>query len=231
MKSLLRSPVVQRLLAALVVGYLELITVTLRWRREGVERADALLKGEGGGLALFWHGRIPQAIACRPLLGRKPRRVMISLSRDGQFIARAAAALGVPVIHGSAGRAGAGGEKGGAAAFRSALRVIRDGELMLMTPDGPRGPLHQVQPGCLQLAREADCPVYLMSLAARPALRMGSWDEGRLPLPFARAAVVIEGPLRAPRDIGEDELRTLGAEWRDRLIGAEARAEALLDAR
>ena len=48
---------------------------------------------------------------------------MISLSRDGEFIARAAERLGFPPIRGSTGRGDRAADKGGAAAFREALRL------------------------------------------------------------------------------------------------------------
>ena len=93
MKNLLRAAWMQRLLAGLVTAYIELIISTLRWRTEGAGPADAALRSSDGLIALFWHGRIAHAMACRPVLGDKPRTVMISMSRDGAFIADAAVRL------------------------------------------------------------------------------------------------------------------------------------------
>ena len=42
-----------------------------------------------GGVVLVWHGRIAFALVQRDYFGPKRRRVMISLSRDGEFIAKA----------------------------------------------------------------------------------------------------------------------------------------------
>ena len=124
---------------------------------------------------------------------------MISLSQDGAFIADAAIRLKIPTIRGSTGRQDGGGEKGGAGAFRAAVGAIRAGGVMLLTPDGPRGPRETLQAGPVQLAKAAGRPVYLMGLAATPSLAMKSWDGGRLPLPFARAALIVEGPVSGRR--------------------------------
>ena len=140
MKGLLRSAWVQAIMARLVWVYIELIIATLRWRTPGAGPATEALASEAGMIALFWHGRIAHAMACRPVLGDKPRTVMISMSKDGAFIADAAIRLKIPTIRGSTGRRGLGREKGGAAAFRAAMEVIRGGGAMLLTPDGPRGP-------------------------------------------------------------------------------------------
>jgi len=223
-----RSPLAQRLLAALVFLYIEGLIATLRWRIDNREGADAALAGPDGLIGLFWHGRIAHAMAVRPMLKRKPRRVMISLSRDGEFIARAAEWLGIPTLRGSTGKPGAEESKGGARAFRAAMASIADGEVMLLTPDGPRGPREIMQIGPLHLARASGAPVFLMGLAASASIRLGSWDGGRLPLPFARAHLVLDGPLHAPADAGDAALEATRCEWEARLRAAQARAEALL---
>ncbi len=226
MKGLLRHPAVQAALGWIIAGYIELVIATLRWRMENLEPARAALDGPDGLIALFWHGRIVPAIACRPVLRDKPRKVMISLSRDGQFIALAAERLGIPTIRGSTGRGGAG--KGGATAFRQAMGVVASGGVMIMTPDGPRGPKEVMQVGPVQLARACGRPVFLMGLAAQPAIRLGSWDGGRVPLPFGRAALVLVGPLSLATDADDAGLEAARADWQARLIAAQARAEALL---
>ena len=231
MKTLLRWPAVQAALALLVVAYGRLLTATLRWQVIDLGAAAEALAGERGAIALFWHGRIGAAIACRPLLQGRRARVIISLSRDGGFIARAAKGLGVPVIRGSTGRPGEAMAKGGAAAFRGAVQAIAAGEVLLLTPDGPRGPVHTMPPGPVQLARAARAPAFVMGLAVSPAIQLGSWDRARIPLPFARAAVVVAGPFIAPVRAEADQIAALQQTWQSALREAEAKAEALLAAR
>ena len=231
MKRLLRSPWVQAILARLVAAYIELIISTLRWRTPGAGPATAALASEPGFIALFWHGRIAHAMACRPVLKDKPRTVMISMSRDGAFIADAAIQVKIPTIRGSTGRREGGAEKGGATAFRAAMAVIRDGGVMLLTPDGPRGPRETMQAGPIQLAKAAKCPVYLMGLAASPSVALNSWDGARLPLPFARAALIVDGPVWAPSPLGPDTLEETRVEWQSLMRDAQDRAEQALAAR
>lgn len=228
MKSLLRSRLVQGLLGWLVATYVEFCIVTMRWRFENREPVDRAMASPDGLIALFWHGRIAQGMACRPLLRDKPRKVMISLSRDGDFISIAASRLRIPPIRGSTGREGAGGRKGGANAFREAVSFIRQGGVMILTPDGPRGPREVLPIGPAQMARMAGSPVFLMSLASEPSLTLKSWDRARIPLPFARGCVVLEGPLQLPRRASEDELEAARADWQARMDAGQRRAEAML---
>ena len=227
MKGLLRSPTVQGFLSRLIAAYIELVIATLRWTIETEAPARAALDGPEGLLALFWHGNIVAGIACRPLLRAKLRAVMISLSRDGDFIAQAAERLRIPTIRGSTGRADVrGGAKGGAIAFRKALGVLAEGGVMIMTPDGPRGPREVLQIGPVQMAKASGRPTFMLGLAARPAIRLGSWDRGQVPLPFGRAAVVLVGPLPAPTEASD--LEAVRLDWQTRLNAATRRAEGLL---
>ena len=228
MKRLFRSPIVQSFLGWLVAAYIELIIVTVRWRFENRAPVDEVMSGPEGLIALFWHGRIAQGMACRPLLRDKPRRVMISLSPDGEFIAKAAERLKIPPVRGSTGRGGPTSSKGGTRAFREALTFIRTGGVMIITPDGPRGPREELPLGPLQMARAAGCPVFIMSLAAAPSLVLGSWDRTRIPLPFARGHVVLEGPLRLPPEPSLEGLERARLEWQGLMRAGQARAETLL---
>ncbi len=228
MKGLIGAPWVQALLARIIAAYEELVIATLRWRLADFEAARAAIAADEGLIALFWHGRIAQAIACRPFLGSKPRRVMISHSRDGAFIAMAAERLGIPTIRGSTGRPEDSLAKGGAAAFRAAVKTIAEGGAMLLTPDGPRGPAHVIPTGPVQLARAARAPVFALGLAARPSLALRTWDSARIPLPFAQAVLVVTGPFRAPLRMDPTALEAARVLWQDAMNAAHARAEAIL---
>jgi len=154
--------------------------------------------------------------------------VMISHSRDGAFIALAAERLGIPTIRGSTGRAEDALAKGGAGAFRAAVKTIAEGGAMLLTPDGPRGPAQVMPVGPVQLARAARCPVFALGLAAAPALALNTWDGARIPLPFARAVLVTAGPFHAPMRMDEASLEAARSAWQDAMNAAQGRAEAIL---
>lgn len=224
LKDIFRTPTVQGALAVALSAYLDFALRTTRWRFENRAAADACVAAPEGIVACFWHGRIPLGPACRAVLRKKPRKVIISLSPDGEFIARAMERLSFPAIRGSTGREGGGG-KGGAAAMREALRFIRDGGVVAITPDGPRGPARVMAAGAVTLARASGAPVFLFGLACRPAMRAKSWDRTLFPLPFGRGVVVFDGPIYAPRDADEEALRI---DWQARLTAADDRAEALL---
>ncbi len=228
MRTFFRLKLVQSTLALLVSGWIAFALATSRWRFENREAADAAVAGPEGLIGCFWHGRIAMAVVCRRVLKAKPRRVLISLSADGEFIAQAVERLGFPAIRGSAGKKGKTASKGGSTAYRAALRFLADGGAIAITPDGPRGPNQTMSEGAVQMARAAQVPVFLFGLAATPAIQLGSWDKGRIPVPFSRGCVVFDGPLHAPVEADEAAIEALRADWQARLIGAQTRAEQLL---
>jgi lysophospholipid acyltransferase (LPLAT)-like uncharacterized protein len=228
-KHLFRLAPVQSTLAFLLAGYLYLVTTTMRWRIEASADVSAELAKPEGGMVFFWHGRIALGAVARGLMRGRSMRVMISLSPDGEFIAKAAAMLGFPAIRGSTARRPGAVGKGGAAAFVEAMRFIAAGGGLFITPDGPRGPVEAMQAGPVALAARAGTRVFLAGLAARPVVKLRSWDRTRLPLPFSRGVAVVEGPLHAPQHADRSAIEGVRADWQIRLRTLEGRAEALLD--
>ena len=105
---------------------------------------------------------------------------------------------------------------------------MRGGEIVAITPDGPRGPVEEMPVGPVILARTARVPMFLIGYACRPAIRPGTWDRMMVPLPFGRGAMVIEGPLDIGEARSEDELEAVRKDWEARLIAVQRRAEAIV---
>jgi hypothetical protein len=227
LKLLARRPWVQSAIAWLVSAYLGVTLATMRWRFENRGPADIAFASPDGMIALFWHGRIALAPVFRPILKQKPRRVLISSSPDGEFIAKMVGRLDFPAIRGSSTTDNR-RNRGSVRAFRDALRFIEDGGLMIVTPDGPRGPAEEMPAGPVMLARARETPVYLFGFAADPVVTLRSWDRTRIPLPFGRGFCVVDGPLAVARHAEDEQVEATRLEWQARLSAAQARAEALL---
>lgn len=225
----LRTPWVTRGAAALMAGYLKLVYATLRWTRVDEAKAQGVWRQGGGAILCFWHAYIPIGTRTWPQgPERQEIRALISQSADGEFIAQVMAHLGFPAVRGSSKkRKDPGKNKGGEQAFRDMLRWVKDGGAMAITPDGPRGPAETMEKGALVLAQLTGAPVLMVGLATKPCLRLKTWDRTVIPLPFARGAMVWDGPLTAPR--GADA-EALAGEWAARLSALTRRAEAMLEA-
>ena len=219
----LRNPVVQAVLAGLLAQWMRFCFATIRWthRNEGV--AERIWADGGGVACAFWHSRIALAPAGWPLDRAQPPKVLISLSPDGQFLARAVGRLGFPAIRGSSANKDKGDRaKGGSQALRDGLKQLKVGALGV-TPDGPRGPARQMAEGLPLLAKLSGAPVLFVGLSCSPALRLNSWDRAVLPLPFGKGAIVWDSAVYP----GGADLADVAAEWSERLTAVEAAADAL----
>ncbi|MFC3068746.1 lysophospholipid acyltransferase family protein [Phenylobacterium soli] len=230
MKNLLRSDGVQAFLGWVLGTYLRIVLRTVRWRHENVACVEPVLAGDSGAIALFWHGRIPLCLATAPQWWRKRTRAFVSPSADGEFIAQALAMSGFPAIRISSAKKGDSAKaRQAVAAIREAVTWVEGGGALVVTPDGPRGPNEVIAPGALQIARRSGQPVFLMGIAAHPALQMeGTWDKVMFAAPFGRGAVVWEGPLFVPKDADDAAIQGLIGDWSARLSAATRRAEALV---
>jgi hypothetical protein len=120
-------------------------------------------------------------------------QILISASRDGELIARAMAYMGQKAVRGSSTR-------GGSSAFKQLLRLAREPYDLVITPDGPRGPRHEIKEGVVQLARLSRRGVVPMTMACSRGHRFASWDRFLLPYPFGRLVFVYGEPLYFTRD-------------------------------
>ncbi|MGE5502138.1 MAG: lysophospholipid acyltransferase family protein [Ignavibacteriales bacterium] len=223
----LRVSWVVKALAWVFAAYLRLVYATIRWTREGQEKAEGVWREGGGAILCFWHARIPLALPTWPNDGKRQTiHALISYSADGEFIARAVEHIGFPSIRGSSKKKkDPSKNKGGEQAFRDMLRWVKAGNAVAITPDGPRGPAETMEKGTPVLAQITGAPVLFVGLASKPCIRLGTWDRTLVPLPFSKGAMVWDGPLGAARD---EDAEALAAEWARRLSAVTARAEALL---
>ena len=208
----------RRLVAWLAVqaGWLllRLLHAWVRVTPMGRERLDRLRAEGRSVLIAIWHGRI-----LLPILEHRGEGIvpMISLSRDGEMIARTVEKLGYGTVRGSSSRGGR------EALLAMAAQLREPGTICAIMPDGPRGPRHVLKPGVVQLARESGAVILPMSWGAARPIRFSSWDRFQLWRPFSRAVVVYGEPIELDPAGDFDEQ----AAWvREAVLDVERRADA-----
>ena len=214
---------VQSILSHVLAGWMSFCFATIRWTYEGRDVAEQVWAEGGGVQCAFWHSRIGLSPSCWPLDIAQPAKALISLSPDGQFIAKAVALQGFPAVRGSSSNKDkAEVAKGGTQALRDGLKQLRIGALAI-TPDGPRGPARQMAEGLPLMAKLSKAPVLFIGMSCSPAIRLHSWDRAVLPLPFGKGAIVYD-VRRYPE--GAD-LADVTGPWAELLTAVEARADAI----
>lgn len=168
---------------------------TCRLRVSGSQHLQAVVR-QGAAVAVFWHYSFPYLFYhLRPY----PAAIMVSASRDGEYIARVASLLGHVPLRGSSNR-------GGVRALKGMIQQMQQGKHAGIVADGSQGPARQVQPGCILLASKSGKPIFPMVWSASRYLAFNSWDRTAIPMPFAKIYLHYGEPLYVPAGIGSEEL-------------------------
>lgn len=188
---------------------------SLRWRwkseRLHVEHWERVVREDAGVLLALWHGRMVCGMADHA--GRE-YTVLVSRSKDGDISEKLLQRFGYRVIRGSSSR-------GGASAARAMLASLGKGSKLIVTPDGPRGPRHSLNPGLAWMARETGLPILPMGFACDRAWRLDSWDRFTIPKWGARVVLCFGEPLYVAAGASDAELQAVTEELGRRMKAAE----------
>jgi lysophospholipid acyltransferase (LPLAT)-like uncharacterized protein len=198
-----------QLVSGLLYSLVRLIARTLRFKTEGFPEDDhkAIICG--------WHGR---SFTFANFFRNRGYWVVISHSKDGDMQNHIFTKLGYQVIRGSTGR-------GGARAAIEAIRALKKGGTMAMTPDGPRGPSHVVQGGVMLMAQKSGAALVPVGISARPRWLVNSWDSYMVPMPFAKTLFIFGDPIFVPPDADEETVENVRLQLESEMNRLEEEAE------
>lgn len=161
---------------------------------------DGCLEGAGTKektiIASFWHYSI---IFTLYYLRKYPATVMVSASKDGEYIARLAGEFGYNSVRGSK-------NKKGVEALKGMLRAVLGGDNGAVVADGSQGPARVAQSGAILVAARTGRPIIPMAWSASSFYSINSWDKTLIPKPFSRMNVYFGEPIYVPKKINAEEL-------------------------
>jgi lysophospholipid acyltransferase (LPLAT)-like uncharacterized protein len=154
-------------------------------------------------IVMLWHDRIAigtyifSIVAPQFLYG-----AVISNSRDGDLLARLIAIYpqgkAIRVVH---------------TAKYNALRDIishlnEEKRVIVITPDGPRGPPYKIKPGIIMAARTTGAKIVPMNWNGE-VWRLKTWDRLMIPKPFSKITVTFGPPITFASEPSENDIPTL----------------------
>jgi len=173
----------------IAVGFriLQLWSLTLRYKIE--DRAGIVGKVTAQNyIASLWHNRLLIfPFVLRRFFPDRHGAALISASRDGELLADAIKRFDYDVVRGSSSRLGA-------SAILQLSQTLASGRDVVITPDGPRGPIYELGPGIVFLAQKSGAAVVPVNIEYSSCWRLKSWDRFILPRPFAKVHVIIGSP-------------------------------------
>ena len=201
-KRILKSNQFMGLVATLASWYIRFVGITTRWKvtNAGVLGAHA---GKPWILA-FWHGRsllVPYCTMpyCYPKPGMNIANVLVSNSSDGEIQARIQQKFHFKLIRGSTRKAGKLEDKGGSRAIREMIKAKARNEVIVFSPDGPRGPLRKVNGQVTKIAEMLELPIIPICYSVKRRKILNNWDQYMFPKPFNKGVFLVGNPIPPER--------------------------------
>lgn len=179
----------KRLLAVLLVPFIGSLIIRLLYLTNKKKFHAPENLGDDNFIMACWHGElllIPYAY----LRYKKNPNVKLFISEhfDGELIAKTLTHFGFGTIRGSTTR-------GGAKALIQAIKDVRNGSDIGITPDGPKGPRHEVQDGIIAIAKKTKKKIVLVEIKPSKYWQLNSWDKFVIPKPFGELNYFISEPI------------------------------------
>ncbi len=125
-----------------------------------------------------WHGELLMLPYLYKQYRKKPHaKVLISPHFDGELISRTIKYFGLGTLAGSS-------DKNPARVLIQAIKTIKEGYDIGITPDGPKGPRHEVADGIIIMAQKTKAKIVLVEIKPTKFWQLNSWDKFVIPKPF-----------------------------------------------
>jgi lysophospholipid acyltransferase (LPLAT)-like uncharacterized protein len=147
----------------------------------------------------FWHG---QMLLAWYLHRNKNFTALISKSQDGDLLEKILKHWKYNVIRGSS-------SNGGEVALGIMVDYARNNETVVITPDGPRGPINKMKAGAVITAKKSRTPLILFGIGYKKKRVLKSWDKFEIPKFFSEAKAVYSDPVFVNSDLSFTETSEL----------------------
>jgi len=195
----IHSPFLTRVVGWLGALVFRTLSRTLRFRKiyeaDGVDPSLPLSRAY---IYSLWHDSILIPLA-KQSIARTNVAALVSRHQDGAYLAEFMRVNGIRSVRGSSAR-------GGDQALRELMRVGDEWQIFI-TPDGPRGPHHEIKSGLIYLASRTGRPIVPVASHFGNAWHVeGKWTGQYIPKPFSLNWYLIGAPLTIPPDQTRDEI-------------------------
>jgi len=136
-----------------------------------------------------WHGELLMLPYLYAQYRKIPHaKVLISSHFDGMLISKTIKYFGLETIAGSTNR-------NAAKVLIQGIKSLRDGYDIGITPDGPKGPRHQVADGIIVMAQKTNTKIVLIRVLPTKYWQLKSWDKFIIPKPFGTLKYYATSPI------------------------------------
>ncbi|NLY75528.1 MAG: lysophospholipid acyltransferase family protein [Firmicutes bacterium] len=213
-----RRKLERKVIMAVAPALVNWLCKSLRFKVVGREQLEQF-QGKTGFILNTWHGQ--------QLVGYYFYRgcgyyILASRHRDGDYVSNILRRFGWKIVRGSS-------YQGAVSGLLGLLRGIRQGNGVVLTPDGPRGPIYHIEPGGIFLAQKSGAPLIPVAFVFdRKWVMKKTWDQYVIPKPFARCVAYFGEPLFVTEKLTDERLEVEKERLQTALHEANRRGEEVL---
>lgn len=164
---------------------INILLKTVRMKIKNNTALNSLITDKKNFVIAFWHGSM--------MIGWYLHRyqniaALVSKSKDGDLLANVLTKWNYNVVRGSS-------HIGGQDALIVMIELANENNSIIITPDGPTGPVHKMKAGAVVTAKKTGLPLFLIGIGIKKKFVLKSWDGFEIPKPFAKATVIYSDPI------------------------------------
>jgi len=173
----------------IIAGIAYIAIKLIYWsNKKEIRRGDILVRfRKKPAIFVLWHGR---TMMLSPMIQslRVGGYVVASKHMDGRMMAKLQRMFGLRTVYGST-------HQGAMDVLRKGLRVLKDGHVLCITPDGPKGPRMRLSDGCLYFAKMSGAPIVPVCYSATKSKIWKKWDRFMITKPFGKVICSVGEPI------------------------------------
>lgn len=193
--------IIRHFLTFLAYYALSLYSKTIRVKLENEETLKEHIKNNGRVLVYTWHQRFFGGFYLPKEFNESPC-IMISQSRDGDFIADVVQRIGWIPVRGSSSRRGK-------KALEEMIAGMIENSVGGHVVDGPTGPPRIVKPGLVILAQKTGAPICPVFISYETPWIFNSWDRFMVPKPFSKVLIRFGTLEFIPEDMDNEQFEAV----------------------
>ncbi|MDI6785360.1 MAG: lysophospholipid acyltransferase family protein [bacterium] len=201
-RKILENRFVKKVLPYLLSRVIRFINSTIRLKIINEEIYLELKKKNKKLIYTIWHNRlfyIPYYFRNQDI------HILVSESRDGNYLSNTLKQLKFYPIEGSSTR-------GGLKAAVRMIRMLKKGFDGGIAPDGPQGPKYYLKRGVIDIAQKTGHTILPVTYGVSKKWQLSAWDNFIIPFPFAKGVLVYGQPFEVSKDISSDQIEEVRLE-------------------
>ncbi|MFZ1291934.1 MAG: lysophospholipid acyltransferase family protein [Melioribacteraceae bacterium] len=168
---------------------------TLKITELNKEVLQKLMLNNQNYVLAFWHGKM---ISPWYLFRNTNSSTIISTSKDGSILTNLLEKWNYDVQRGSS-------SKGGKEVLENLVESAQNGKNILITPDGPKGPIYKMKAGAVIVAKKSEIPIVLIAILNMKKMILKSWDKFEIPWFFSKVKIKYSEPYFVNKDLTYEE--------------------------